>query len=156
MTMIEVHLLGLPVPIAGRAQQHVEELLREFALMQGGSTRDHDHEVPAQLLALMDALTQQFAGVGDEARARLDAAIAGGDRVIEDHVLLLPAEAGPASAELGAMLDAADDYCRRGTHLLTLSTPQDCLDYRNWYLGEVIGQLEGRPAVAWPDFPRTR
>lgn len=153
-----VHLLELPVELAGRAQQHVDELLREFALIHASEQEspDDDRHIPRRLIRLMDTLTEQFGGIGDDARLRLEAAIARKDEVIADHVLELPREAGPASKALGDMLDEADEYCRRGQHLLTLSTPQECLDYRRWYLTQVIEQLEGRPPTAWPEYLRSR
>lgn len=140
--------MALPLPVAAKAQQHFDELLREFALMQGSDDEQH---VPRRLLEIVDRLTKQFAGVNDDARARLDAAIASGHPVIDDHVLELPPEAGPASSALGDVLDEADEYCRQGKHLLTLATPPDCLAYRRWYLSEVIGQLEGAAPTPWPE-----
>jgi ElaB/YqjD/DUF883 family membrane-anchored ribosome-binding protein len=154
---VEVHLLGLPVPVASRAQQHVEELLREFALVASGrEAGDTEHEVPGRLLQLIDALTQQFGGVNTEAEERLAAAIDAGDAVIEDHVMNLPPEAAPACVVLGDMLDEADDYCRRGKHLLTLATPDDCLHYRKWYLSDIVTQLEGGTPTSWPDYLAAR
>ena len=147
----KIHLLALPVAIAARAQQHVDELIREFTLISASTTDDDDRHVPRRLMELVDVLTRQFAGINDEPRERLEAAIARGDRVIEDHVLELPPEAAPASQALGAILDEADEYCRRGQHLLTLSTPEDCLAYRRWYLAEVIDQLAGAKPTPWPE-----
>jgi hypothetical protein len=37
----------------------------------------------------------------------------------------LPAGVGPAAQQLGDMLDEADEYCRRGDHLLTLAAPRE-------------------------------
>lgn len=145
---VAVHLLALPVPIAAKAQQHVDELLRDFALMQGS---DEERHVPRRLLDIVDRLTKQFAEVSDDARSRLEASLARGDKVIDDHVLELPPEAGPASQALGDILDEADEYCRQGRHLLTLATPPDCLTYRRWYLSEVIGQLAGAAPTPWPE-----
>ena len=149
---VPVHLLRLPVPIASEAREHFEGLTREFALISASSgDTDEAHQVPARLLQLVDALTAQFAGVSSEADQRLEAAIAAGAQEIEDHVLLLPPEAAGASQALGDMIDEADEYCRQGSHLLTLATPPTCLAYRQWYLGEVIGQLGGAAPVPWPE-----
>lgn len=147
----KVHLLELPVPLAAKSQQHIEELLREFALIAADDPED-EHRVPGRLMELMDTLVRQFAGVGDEARDRLEAAIARGDRRIGDHVLDMPPEAAPASRALSDMLDEADEYCRRGQHLLTLATPQECVAYRRWYLGQVIDQLDGKQPTSWPQY----
>ncbi len=152
--LVEVHVLELPVPLAARAQQHVEELLREFALIQAGAAHldGSSLHVPRRLMELVQTLTARFAGVNDAARDRLDAAIVRGDAVIADHVLTLPPEAGPASVALGAMLDECDAWCRQGKDLLTLATPPQLLAYRRWYLAEVVTQLDGGPATSWPDF----
>lgn len=153
----EVHLLRLPVPLAERARQHFEGLMREFALVAAGGDGGHpEQRVPARLIELMEALTAQFAGVNTAADARLEDAIDTGQESIEDHVLVLPIEAAPASRALGEMIDEADDYCRQGEHLLTLATPADCVAYRGWYLGQVISQLEGHPPIAWPDSAQAR
>ena len=152
--VVTVHLLQLPVRLAARARQHFEELQREFVLLSAGDT--HGHEVPARLLGLVDALTTRFAGVADDATVRLEAAIDRGDTVIEDHLLELPVEAAEGTRALGALMDEADEFCRTGAHLLTLATPEECVRYRHWYLGQVVGQLTGQPALSWPEFNRLR
>jgi hypothetical protein len=149
-----VHLLGLPVPLAAKAQQHAEELIREFALIAAGEGEAAaEHHAPARLMQLVDSLTSRFAGRNTAADERLAAAIDRGDVRIDDHVLELPPEAADASRALGEMLDEADAYCARGKHLLTLATPPDCLAYRRWYLGQVVSQLAGGTPVAWSDSP---
>jgi hypothetical protein len=153
--LVTVHLLDLPVPLAARSRQWFEELMREFALIQAGAADDHESRaVPAQLMAMVDRLTAQFSGVNDEPRDRLEAAIDRGDPVIADHAMDLPVEAEPAIRALAAMLDAADDYCRQGQHLLTLATADDLLTYRRWYLGQIADQLTGAAATPWPEFAR--
>lgn len=151
----EVHLLELPVALAARSRQQFEELLRELSLIAALSAEDEAaaRDVPARFTELVAVITQQFAGVNDAPTERLDAAIARRDRVIADHVLLLPVEAAPAAQALGDLIDEADQYCRQGQHLLTLATPAECVAYRRWYLSEVIGQLEGQPPTPWPQSP---
>lgn len=146
---IRVHLLGLPVPLAAQARQHFDGLIREFMLIAAGT--DDDQHVPVRLMKLVDTITAQFAGINREADQRLEDAIDAGLPTIDDHVLELPTQAGPAAQAIGDIIDEADEYCRRGQHLLTLATPADCLAYRQWYLGQVIGQLAGQPAVPWAD-----
>jgi hypothetical protein len=150
--LVAVHLLALPVPLAAKSQQHFEELMREFALIAGEHQQGHpDHHVPARLMNLVEHLVAQFGATTNDAEQRLADAIDNGDAVIDDHVLEVPAEAGPASQALGDLIDEADEYCRRGQHLLTLATPADCVAYRRWYLAQVITQLQGVAPVAWPD-----
>jgi hypothetical protein len=154
---VPVHLLQLPVPLAEKARQHFEGLLREFSLIAAGNEGGSPtHHAPRRLIELVEALTAQFAGINADADQRLEDAIDAGIDTIDDHVLSLPAEAGPASQALGDMIDEADDYCRKGEHLLTLASPADCVAYRRWYLGEVIGQLQGQAPIPWPDSEQAR
>ena len=116
---------------------------------------DRDGEappVPVRLLRLVEQLTARFAGSSDEQRGRLFAAAARGEEVIDVLEFALPEAAGPACAELAQLLDEADEYCRAGRHLLTLSTPEDIRVFRTWYLGQVQEQLGGRPPEPWPDY----
>ena len=156
-SLMEVHLIAFPVRLAARSQQHFEELMREFVLIAAGHHEgDSDHEVPARLMTLVETLVQQFGAVAGPAEERLADAIERGDEVIDDHVLEVPAEAGPAAQSLGDLIDQADEYCRRGKHLLTLATPADCVAYRNWYLGQIISQIQGAAPIAWTDSEQAR
>jgi hypothetical protein len=149
--LVPVHLLELPVPLAAKSRQHFEEPMREFALIAAGvDAADPTHHVPARLMRLVDTLVARFGGVTDEAEQRLDDAIDRGDGVIADHTLTVPAEAGTASQVLNDLIDEADEYCRRGQHLLTLASPPECVAYRRWYLGEVTGQIAGAAPTPWP------
>ena len=153
--LVAVHLLELPVPVAARARQWFEELMREFALMHAGAADAHDRpEVPARLTAMVDMLVTRYAGVNDDAQDRLEAAIDRGDRVIRDHLMEMPPDAATASQALGAMMDEAAEFCRQGKHLLTLAEPDDVLVYRRWYLGEVVAQVAGAAPTPWPDYLR--
>ena len=149
-----VHLLALPVPLAAASREHFEGLMREFALI-AAAEEDNDH-VPARLMELVTTLTRQFAGANTAADQRLEDAIDSGQEVIDDHVLELPAAAAPASQALADIIDEADDYCRRGEHLLTLAFPPVLDAYRRWYLGQVVDQLGGAAPVPWPDSPGAR
>ena len=152
--MVQVHLLELPVQLAAKSQEHFQELLREFVLISSDSNGSADH-VPARLLQLVEVLTQQYGGINTAAEERLEQAIASGATVIDDHVLDVPAGAGPAAQALGDMIDEADRYCREGQHLLTLATPADCVAYRRWYLSQCVEQVDGGAPVSWPEFART-
>lgn len=65
-----------------------------------------------------------------------------------DLTLLVPAAARGAAVELMGLLEEADDYCRRG-ELLTLATSPELVAFRNWYLGQVVEQIDGRPPTPW-------
>lgn len=154
---VAVHLLALPVPLAAKSQQHFEELMREFVLIAAAQQQGpSEHGVPARLMNLVETLVQQFGAVTSDAEERLADAIDRGDQVIDDHLLAVPAEAGPAAQALGDLIEEADEYCRQGQHLLTLATPADCVAYRRWYLGQVISQVQGAAPIAWTDSDEAR
>ena len=155
---IQVHLLALPVPLARRATEHFEGLLREFSLIATAAQNEPDREqhTPARLTELVSTITAAYGGINNEADQRLYDAIDRGDEVIDDHVLIVPKAAGPAAQALNDIIDEADEYCRQGEHLLTIAFPPDLAAYRRWYLGQVLDQLDGKPPVSWPDSPEAR
>ncbi len=151
--LVEVHLLGLPVPEWARAQERTDELIREFTLIAADLREQGGHsDVPVRLIELVDALTAQYGGLSTTQEAQLSAAADGGEDSIEDLVFHVPPEAAAAATALGGMLDEADEYCRAGEHLLTLASPPDVVRFRNWYLEEFTRQLAGHPATTWSDF----
>lgn len=153
-TLLEVHLLQFPVSVWGRAREHSESLQREFALMGMGSDDSAEpgggRPVPARLLELVQRLRAQYASTSSAQEKQMSTALTEGREVLDDLVYLVPAVAADACIELGAMYDEADAYCREGTHLLTLTTPDDLLSFRRWFLGEFVRQLQGSPPTPWP------
>jgi hypothetical protein len=156
---VTVHLRALPVPLAARAYEHSEALLREFAFLaaeevdqQGADAR---REIPLRVLDLVIRLTQQFSEFTTPARQRLEAAIAQGAATIEDHVVELPQEAAAATRECERLLDEADIYCW-SREREDLATPPECVAYRRWCFAQVLDQLDGRTPVAWPDSAAAR
>jgi hypothetical protein len=152
--LVEVHLLELPVPLAGRFDEHFEGLLREFALIAGSG--EDDHHVPVRLLTIVDTVLAAFDGLNDEAAQRVDRAVAAGAATIPDHVLHLPPEAAPVAQALAGLLEEADDYCRQGQHLLTVPAQPDVVAFRRWYAEQLQTQLRGGEPVAWPRSPQAR
>ena len=152
-TLVEVHLVDMPVPVWARAQERTDELIREFTLIaadlreQGGHT-----DVPVRLVELVDALTAQYGGLSTTQDAQLGAAADAGENSIQDLVYHVPPEAAAAAIALGGLLDEADEYCRAGEHLLTLASPPDVVRFRKWYLEEFARQLDGHPATPWADY----
>lgn len=155
--VVDVHMLRMPVQIWAASQEHHDELLREFSLMTVGLEDESTTSapVPLRLLRLVQQLTTRFAGTSDAQREQLFAAAVQGQEEIDDLVYRLPTAAAPAARELGSMLDEADEYCRTGRHLLTLATPDEIRLFRRWYLGQVVGQLDGAAPVPWPDYRAT-
>jgi anti-anti-sigma factor len=146
--LIDVRLLDLPVPLHVRTAAHLNGLQRELELIRIGGADATG--VPHRLRLLIDELTDQYGGVGDQPRAELEAAARRGEDTI-DLVYRIPASAGAGSRRLDDLLDQVDEYCRGRGHLLTQVTPPDALDYRRWFLGEFARQCRGDAPVPWPE-----
>ncbi len=146
--LVEVRLLRLPLDVWQRTQEHVDGLLREFALIsQDAEARA---ATPGRLLDLVKELTAGYGGFSAEQRKAMVAAIDRGESEI-DLTYHVPPAAGAAAQQLGDMLDEADEYCRRGDHLLTLATPPEELRFRRWFIREFVDQINGAPPTAWPN-----
>ncbi len=149
--LIAVALPQFPVDLQERAQAHVDGLLREFRLMRE-QAREHPEDVPARLLQLMADLSERYGGVSEEQDVQLEAARAAGQDVLAVLRFQVPALVADACRTLSGVLDAVDDYCRCGQHLLMLATPPELVAYRRWYLDEVARQVEGAPPTSWPAY----
>ena len=141
--LIRVRLVGLPVDVYQRASEHNDELLREFALIQGDRT---DH-VPARLVRLVEELRARFGAFTRGPTAEIQEASARGDAAIDLHYEV-PAEAAEAAARLGTLLAEADEFCRSGD-LLTLAAPPEAVAFRTWFLGEFVRQIDGLSPRPW-------
>lgn len=144
--LVEVRLVRFPLRVYARATEHVNELLREFALL-AASTPTDSHTVPARLLELVEELSRRYPRQTDH-EAEREAALARGDREA-DFSIKVPASAAEAGLALDALLDEAEDYCRAGA-LLTLAAPPDVTAFRRWYLREVAAQIRGAAPTPWP------
>ena len=141
--LVEVLHLELPVGLHDRAAQHLDELLREFSYLDSAHT-----ELPMQLLQLREDLRARFSAFTSGPLEELEAAKAAGLASM-DLRYLVPSAAGPVAQLLMDMLDAADDYCRAGEHLLTLAAPKEAVDFRRWYFGEFVRQCAGDSPTPW-------
>jgi hypothetical protein len=151
--LVTIHVLGMPIAVQARAQEHADELTRELTLIaaqlrQEGNIRD----LPALLVTLIEQLSARYSRFTTEQEQLLAAATARGDETI-DLTYQLPASAAAHAQELGDLLDQADIYCRTGRHLLTLATPDDLVAFRRWYLSQFIDQVAGHPPVPWDNRP---
>lgn len=147
---IEVRLLNYPLDLFLRAQEHADDLLREFVLISRSSDVDPARvRTPARLVALVDELTTTYEGMSELPRADRDAAIERGELRV-DLVYVFPLQALEPVRHLGRALDEADDFCREGQHLLTLETPPDLVAFRHWFVGEFERQAAGQAPLPWP------
>ena len=147
--LVEVRLLGLSLAAFSHSSAHHDELFREFALVLG-SEPGPGHELPAELLAVIEELTARFGGFTAAPQGELHAALERGDETV-DLTFHVPAEARDAALRLRQLLAAADEYCRDG-ELLTVSPPPEAVRFRDWYLQEFIGQIDGEPPTPWPAY----
>lgn len=147
--LIEVQLVQLPLEVWQRTQEHVDGLLREFALIiQDAEARA---AAPGRLLDLVAELNASYGSLSEEQRREMVDALERGEAEITLTYQIPPAAAG-AAQQLGDMLDQADDYCRRGNHLLTLATPPEELRFRRWFISEFVEQASGAPPTPWPAY----
>jgi hypothetical protein len=148
--LAEVRILGFPVQLQARAQEHMDDLLREFMLIAAANEQDPSSHVPRQLLELIQEVQSDYAGFTSEQAAQVVGARESGLESL-DLVYRVPTSVAKAAMRLGEALDEADGYCLAGDHLLTLAAPPQVLELRRWYLGEFIAQIAGAPPTAWPD-----
>lgn len=147
--LVEVRLLELPLDVHERAQAQSDGLKREFRLVVEQVRAGEDVDVPRRLLELITQLSAQYGGFTEAVEARIEGALARGEVLLDEVVFTVPPSAAQAAQVLGAALAEADAYCREGKHLLSLAPPQDVLRYRDWYLGEFVSQIDGRPPTPW-------
>jgi len=143
---VRVELRGFPLRAWQRAEEHHEELMREFALLL--LDRPAPGSVPQRLVRLVEEVRDRYAASAEAPEAVREAALQRGDTHV-DLVYEIPAAAGPQVARLLALLEEADEYCRRGEHLLTLATPPGTAAFRRWYLGEFVRQARGEAPLPW-------
>jgi len=144
-----VVLANLPLDVRARSQEHNEGLMREFALIANPHP-DSAQEIPARLLRIIGQLRDQYSGFTAANTAMIEEAKARGDQEITVEYDV-PAAARQAATTYMALLDEADEYCRRGD-LLTLAAPPEILTFRNWFVGEFVRQIDGAEPTPWPAY----
>lgn len=147
LKLVDVHLIGFPIPVFLRAQEHSDALMREFSLI----LLSEDHDVPRRLLALIEELSDQYTQMTVETDRVRDEAVERGDDSI-DLTYRVPAAVAPAARHLGELYEEADAYCRSGEHLLTMASTPDVVRFRRWFLDQFVDQAAGKAPVAWRDY----
>ena len=147
--LVAVEVLQVPVQLWARSMEQSEALQREFALLAADP-----HDVPARLLELVTDVRARYGQPDSPQEEQLYAALDAGQLVVDRLVYRVPRSVGPVARQLGEMFDEADAFCLSGQHLLTMAADDEIVRYRWWFLQQFVDQLEGRPAVAWPDHRR--
>ncbi|MFC5379921.1 hypothetical protein [Aquipuribacter nitratireducens] len=151
-----VRILGLPLDLAERAQEHHDGLAREMALISLGVSRAgaDDSGLPARFLEVVRSVTTDVTPFRALREERMAEARARGETSV-DIVYEAPTALAEAVERLRALQAEVDAYCRQGRYLLTLETPPDVLAYRMWLFDEFTGQIAGRPPRRWVDTTAT-
>lgn len=147
--LVPVHIRAMPLDVLRTAGEQYDALFREFRLILERDPTEAT-SVPGRLVALIDELGDRFANFTAEQDRELQEALARHDATI-DLEYALPAEIGTVSLHYDELLDEADEYCRRGTHLLTLAPPPAAVAFRKWFLHEFSRQARGAAPTAWSD-----
>lgn len=144
-----VRLVGCPVDLVVRQDQHLDELVRELQLLAADEESERSQDLAAELGELL----------GGPAHARhlgrrtaQEAAEAG--LVEVDIEMVLPHDAAPVMQRVQELVAAADRLCEQEL-LLTLRPSAEVRALRSWMTEQVVGQLlESRPAESWPTWRR--
>jgi GAF domain-containing protein/anti-sigma regulatory factor (Ser/Thr protein kinase) len=135
-----VSLGDVPTDLLLAAEEHMDNLGREFALAATGASSGEATAMPADMATMVDTVLHEFSGPRQAIKVQ---ALAAADRREERTTLTLNL---PLSAIRGAeayleALDRADAYAR-GARILTLETPPQHRAFRRWYLETIVEQLQ--------------
>lgn len=142
-------LRDFPLRVWARSRQHSDEVMREFTLMlEGERSGQTVHEAPRALVALADMFTTRFGPLLDQLYAARWAALEAGQDRMDSEVALV--EGTPdLLAQVRAVMEAVDDFCRTGD-LLTLEREEVDRRLFDWTMSELVAQYEGREPTPWP------
>lgn len=138
---VAVELLGTPVLLFGAMHRHLEALMREWALLGARGQNWRPPRLDVDLVAATHALTL----AGDAGRSTVDVTVR------------ITAPAGDARAGVAAVRDSVRDADQRA-HAGELLTPPALPEVRaclEWFLGQIIDQLDGGAPAAWRAPPVT-
>lgn len=131
---------GVPARLFLESQDHQQDLIREFVLIQFGHRFDvTTTEVPQRLARLIADIHSHYADVRGATRQQALEALDRGQEIVSMAVPVLPGMAGALRQWL-ELLEQADRWCQEGT-MLTLAAPPEVRRLRRWYAGELLRLL---------------
>jgi anti-sigma regulatory factor (Ser/Thr protein kinase) len=133
----EVHLGWVPTELLVSAKAHIDNIVREIALMQAPS--DDAAKLPSETIGLLARVTEDFAEARSEIKRQAIDAARRGD-VHTDLTLHLPVSAATAGLRYLAALDEADRQAR-AARLLTVAAPPSHRLFREWYVRALVARL---------------
>ncbi|SNQ49306.1 Serine phosphatase RsbU, regulator of sigma subunit [Frankia canadensis] len=134
-----VRLGDVPTDLLLAAKNHVDGLVREFALVAAGAAAGVATAVPERLAELLTTVTSKFTGPRQAIKRQALAAAAAG-RPRTPLELVLPASAATDAEQYLAALEEIETYAR-AARLLTVESPPQHVAFRRWYIGALIEQL---------------
>lgn len=134
---VMVRLLGCPVQLGLRQDQHLDELVRELQLIQGDEHDSASQDIAGQLHALLSG-PAHARHMGRQLSQ--DAARAGSTHI--DIEMAMPREFASSVRQLQQAVQTADALCEQ-RRLLTLASSEDLRLLRAWMTESVAGQIEG-------------
>ena len=143
----EIRLLGYPVRLGARQEEHLDEVAREFMLLSISRPQARE-QVPGRLLELLEVLTTRYATELEGPRRQREQALVDGRDTVD---LVYPATVEICEAVTGwqSMMREVDAYCR-DDELLALATPAEVVRLQQWVVAEFSAQLEGQDPTPWP------
>ena len=146
-----VRLLGCPVELSLRQDQHLDELVRELTLIAA----DHDNPESAAIADRLDAILRTPAHARLAGRRQALQARDRGERFV-DVEMAIPREFSGEVVRLQAAVTQADVLCDE-QRLLTLTSPRELRELRAWMTEEIVAQAEqDATPVTWDDWRRGR
>jgi anti-sigma regulatory factor (Ser/Thr protein kinase) len=146
-----VRLVGCPVLLSLRQDEHLDELVRELQLLEGDQAAPESKALARRLEGLLGSP----AHARHTGRRTAQQAAAEG-RAHVDIDMAMPRELGAQVRALQATVREADRLCEE-RRLLTLASDDDLRALRDWMTHEVSGQLEdGASPTSWEEWRAAR
>lgn len=134
-----VRLEGVPARLFLESQDHQQDLIREFVLIQFGDRFETTGDVPRRLARLIADILNEYADVRWATRQQALEALENGHEVLAMTVPVRPRMAEALRRWL-ELLEQADRFCEEGA-LLTLAATPEVRRLRRWYVEELVRLL---------------
>jgi GAF domain-containing protein len=148
----EVKLNDVPTDLLVAAKSHVDNVVRELALVGAGAHTGQSGQISPRVASMVTTMAKAFAQPREEIKQQAIAAALTGEKRTR-LVLHLPLTAAAAGREYLRALDEADSHAR-AARLLVFEEPPEHRSFRRWYVTAVIDQLDaiaaGRPVPVVP------
>jgi anti-sigma regulatory factor (Ser/Thr protein kinase) len=139
-----VRLVGCPVELSLRQDQHLDDLVRELTLIAA----DRDNPASAELAERLQAILRAPAHARLAGRRQARLALDRGETQVDVEMAMPREFSGEVRRLQDAVMDA-DVLCDQ-QRLLTLTSPADLRALRAWMTEEIVGQIERDAApVPW-------